>query len=223
MNRLLIFLAFLILTFSCHQKVERHKVQQGFKLFSFELVDSLGIVDMQIPTYCDTFLNWLDHSDCTCCEYYKYRFQPKTYPINLESGFIYIDPDLKDSINTITFKHSACLYNHFKIDTLSYLKFDSFHQQRKMQDFQYLKDAGLIFDSVFIINSQYYSVFFFDRYDSINKRFIKELKAKTNFNNSWIEINYKLVTKKNDSINNYFFELSKTSLKSIKLAHTSKK
>lgn len=213
MNRLIMIFVLSFFTLSCKNK-SNNLIPVGFKQVTFKLMDTIGKITMNIPSRYDTFMEWTDHSDCTCCEFEKYRFQSKTNPIYLESGFVYrLEP--KDSIDMITISHSMCLYNHYKLKSLRFSEFNTLHQDRKKQDLDNLKDQGLISDTVLNINSQFYSVFIFIRFDTINLQTTKIFEANTMFNNNWITIKNNLLTNKKDSVNITFIENAKMMLASI--------
>src|SRR5437868_12021008 len=77
------------------------------QLVTTTLSDSLGTVTLYVPNSYDTFFKWTNWSDCgKPCAHDEYRFQSKSLPIKMESGWLWLG-EPKDSIERFTIVHSS--------------------------------------------------------------------------------------------------------------------
>ena len=178
------------------------------------LSDSLGNISISVPNNFDTFFKWPPPPDDSRYFWmHKYRFQPKTFPIFKEVGYYY--PQLKDSIFSFTIQHYKRSAYYFKSDT-SYL-FNYYYPSEKKDLLANPMTADAnISDTIEFINGNYFAIFSVDLFDSLRKQYSKKLIATSAKNNSIIELHYELLTKLNDSINNYFLKDSRRLLSRIR-------
>jgi hypothetical protein len=82
---------------SCHLKED---TRRGGKEWNLKLKTGLGIVSILLPKEYDTGFEWIHHTDYERGAEYKYRMQPKDYPVHMESGFFWNDP--QDTVQQLT-------------------------------------------------------------------------------------------------------------------------
>ncbi|WP_123844939.1 hypothetical protein [Chitinophaga lutea] len=68
--------------------------------------NNLGDITMEMPARWDTTLQWTDYSCNAESDRIKYRFQQRSNPVVLESGFIFSNYP-EDSVNQLTIMHSG--------------------------------------------------------------------------------------------------------------------
>ena len=212
MNSYVFILSFLILV-SLHDTSIRndHIYYNNGKKVQIQLVDSLGTITLVIPERYDTSFSWIHRSDCgKSCDLQKYRFQPKYYPIVKESGWYWTE-EATDSVDRLTISHSRYipfsdgdtarnigLHAHFKTQ-LSYT------------------DPGMkiILDTILRINDRYFSIYEMERSDSI---FVRELVAITTIKNNPVRFNYKMMSRKNDTLTKGFIKNALFLIKETKIS-----
>lgn len=181
--------------------------------FTFKLIDGLGTVSLSIPERTDTFLSWIQRSDCgKPCEKSDYRFQSKRNPIFMESGF-YWTGEPKDSVDQLSIYHQ-------RPDTL--LKFkDSLLLLRKLSLRDQILDdpetGDLLSDTLIKINDRHFYVFQIAGFDTQNSIRTRRLIAFTTVSGTFLEFHYKLSTKIYDSVLTRFLEKSMTNLATVRI------
>jgi len=185
------------------------------KLISLKLSDSLGIVTFSIPNRYDTFFNWTNWSDCgKPCATVEYRYQLKSNPIFLETGFMH--KELTDSVDQFTIEHPADL--HYSDGTFSRGSFARILDRQK-RDIDALKTFKykITFDTIEKKDNRYFSIIMCERYDSVQSVYTKSASVTTTIKNNGVSFSYTLLTKDNDSINKTFIENSKKLIQTIKI------
>ena len=207
-----------MILFACNtvNKKKNEQTLQDFKEMTLELKDSLGTITMYIPNRYDTFAQWTHKTDCVPCGKEKYRYQPKFLKLYLENGFIDTN-EPKDSIENLTIVHSVSI-NKSKL-----LEKDLIYKMHKSEKEQYLNGmyrANMVKeDTVLKINDRYFSLFVFEHFDSTRMLYNKKVSAETLINNNSVKFINELVTRNNNSINNYFIKNSKLMFNSIKISN----
>lgn len=90
---LLLSLCFLL---SCHSE----NTPRDTKQWRITTKTILGRLTIQLPNEYDTCFEWVHYTDYTRGAEYKIRMQPKTFPVNMESGFLW--NDLRDTVHQLT-------------------------------------------------------------------------------------------------------------------------
>ena len=95
---------------SCSSK-NKHSINVPVQKYTtFELIDSLRSITLNLPTHTDTFFNWIRRSACGGpCEEGRYRFLKRSTWVFKESGWLWIDQP-EDSVAQLTITHSRNIY-----------------------------------------------------------------------------------------------------------------
>jgi len=216
-----IFLAILSITFfiACNNvsKVEAIvSPSESSQIYAIKLADSLGYIRLFLPSRYDTNFYWTHYSDCgSPCDKIKYRFQPKSLPINKESGWMWFD--LKDSIESFTISHSGYIYP-FR-DNPDSVNFSKMHQSRKEGMKQNPDTYKIKSDTIEKIDNHYFSIIMIDFFDSSKSEYSKKLLASTFIKNNGVEFKFELLTKQKDSLKDKFLENSMYFLRTIKISN----
>ncbi len=183
------------------------------KINIIKLADSLGTVTISLPSRYDTNFSWTHHSDCgSSCDKIKYRFQPKSLPINKESGWMWFD--LKDSIESFTISHSGYFPFHADYDSTIFLQL---HQNNKANLLVSPDTYKINSDTIEKIGGRFYSIFLIDIYDTAKHQYSKKLLAATTIKSNGIEFNFELLTKHKDSLKDNFLDNSKYFLRTVQI------
>ncbi|WP_462219169.1 hypothetical protein [Ferruginibacter sp.] len=178
-----------------------------------KLADSLGTVTISLPSRYDTNFSWTHHSDCgSPCDKIKYRFQPKSFPINKESGWMWFD--LKDSIESFTISHSGYFPFHADYDSALFLHL---HQHKKASLLVSPDTYKIYSDTIEKIGGRYYSIFLIDLYDTAKYQYSKKILAATSVKGNGVEFNFELLTKQKDSLKDIFLENSRYFLRTVRI------
>ena len=189
------------------------------KAYALTLPDSLGSVELLIPTRYDTFFKWTHFSDCTGCGWKKYRFQPKTFPIFKESGWLWYD--LADSVDRLTIAHSDYTektgwrinYRDTSAQKTIQVRHNMLLEMAKTnQVMRYVTS-----DTVQQINGAWYSIIAGENYDSTSKVYAKFVVGTSEIRFNEITFKFQMLTKINDSICRNFIKNSIRLLGSIKI------
>lgn len=208
-------LILLILSLSCNNTIDTKQISKHnltFKKISVQLVDSLGTVELSIPTRYDTNFSWINYSDCgKPCDKQEYRFQSKKIPIAKESGWFW-NGESKDSVDNFTITHSSYVPFHDGRDTG---KIIPLHQGLKNRFINEFNSVPIIFDTIEKVNDRYFYIFAMEKHDTT---FIKKVIAVSSIKTNEIIFQYKLVTQKNDSTTKNFIKNSIDLIKTIKIS-----
>ncbi|MEP6648054.1 MAG: hypothetical protein ABJC12_13275 [Saprospiraceae bacterium] len=151
----------IILSIGCHKisSTKRHE---------FRLIDEdslvLGVVTCRLPFDFDTSYQWINSSDCICCDAVMYRCHSRKFDVIAESGFL---PDSHlDSGFYFTISHFTTIscdtsreYYHNRLHVTSDDKKRRFEQFIK--ELEKSGGARVTFDTAIIINKNLYDVFCF--------------------------------------------------------------
>jgi len=218
MRTILSILPFLIIT-SCNYLPQVDTIQlspEPLLIQQIKLVDSLGCISFSIPVRYDTTFIWTHYSDCgKPCNKIKYRFQPKSLIITKESGFVWTG-EPKDSIERFTIIHSAYIPFHDNTDSSSIFQYHHHKKQDILTDPDTYKIKS---DTLEKIGDRYYSIIVIDLYDSLKNQYSKKLLATTTIKSNFVDFNYELLTKRNDSLTNNFINNSKYYLRTIRISN----
>jgi hypothetical protein len=188
MRTVIIFIAFFSIL-ACNQSSKTNNIvalPKNSKTVQITLVDSLGKVELSIPSGYDTSFSWTHTSDCgKSWDEIKYRLQPKTLPIFKESGFMW--EERKDSINQLTIYHSGeypfndgadsnIIFRHHKV-VIEGILYDSLHKKIKI-------------DTVEKIVDRYYSIIAYEELDKRKAPFSKAVMAFTTVKDNLIHFDY---------------------------------
>jgi hypothetical protein len=179
-----------------------------------KLVDSLGSITISLPSRYDTNFSWTHHSDCgSSCDKIKYRFQPRSLPINRESGWMWYDA--KDSVERFTVIHYFAYTPQENSFNSAY--FLNFHLVRKAEMVTNPTTYKIKSDTIEKINGRYFSIFDIDLYDSMDNLYSKKLLAATVLKNRFVEINFEFLTKQEDSSKSNFLDNSRYFLRTVRI------
>jgi len=199
--------------FSCINKSEKNdrSLMPDVKAQTINLVDSLGRIEISLPIRYDTFLKWVDYSDCgKPCNQQKYRFQPKNIPVSQESGFIW-KGDLVDAVDRLTISHSQ--YIPFEIlDTGLDLVRDKHWMGQEMAA---LPNFKVNLDTIECIKDRCFSVFAMQIDDSIHT---EKVIAITTVRGNRITFDFLLRMKTENSIYKEFVRNSLKFIQTIKFS-----
>jgi hypothetical protein len=215
--RIFILILSVIFLIACNSALKVNVITptppENSKTQTIQLIDSLGIVTMSLPMRYDTSFSWTHHSDCgKPCDRIKYRFQPKSLPINEESGWMWFD--LKDSIERFTIIHSGYFPFHDNFDSVNFKKLHQYQKENLKQDPDTYKIKS---DTIEKIGDHYFSIFVIDLYDSVKVQYTRKLLAETSIRGNQVKFNFELLTKQKDSLKNNFLENSRYFLKTVRI------
>lgn len=217
--RVFLFIPMICFFISCNNasRIERIiSAPENSQIHIIKLADSLGSVTLSIPSRYDTNFLWTHYSDCgSQCEKIKYRFQPKSLPINKESGWLWFD--LKDSVERFTIIHSGYFYpfrNNF--DSIIFL---NLHEKIKADMLLSPDTYTIKSDTIERIGGHYFSIFMVDLFDSVKSLYSKKVLAATMIKGNSVEFNFELLTKQNDSLKDNFLENSRYFLRTVRISN----
>ena len=179
----------------------------------------LGTISLALPARYDTTFTWIHYSDCGApCEKRKYRFQPKTLPVNMENGYFY--KTLQDSVEQFTIVHNPYIPvgDSDKTDNRDFII--SFHDHKK---FDIIHDPRLRLiksDTIEKIGDRYFSIIVIDKFDSAKAEYSKKLLSTTTIKRGTIDFNFELATKRKDSLTDNFINNAKYYLRTIRVSNS---
>jgi hypothetical protein len=174
-----------------------------------KLIDSLGIITLDVPSRYDTSFEWVNRSDCgKPCDEQKYRFQPKNLPILKESGWITTYP--KDSIDQFTITHSS----YFPFRNYEASKNVDRHNDIKSNLLSDIVNPPIVFDTIQKINNKYFSIFVMEKPDTVHHR---KVIAITSINGNEIEFEYELLSRVSDPTGINFISNSLNLISTIRI------
>lgn len=217
MKNVLWYSVFLIA--ACHSPAPKNSLTQEIppnsKKVSIELKDSISLITLYLPERYDTTFSWIHYSDCgRVCEKRKYRYQPKSLPIIMETGYFYERP--ADSVDQFTIVHNPYI-SPKDLDNTNNKKFImQFHDHKKWDIIHdpYLKTVTS--DTIEKIGDRYFSIIIIDTYDSTKKIYAKRVISSTSLRNSTIDFDFELLTRNKDSLTTNFINDSKQYLRTIR-------
>lgn len=185
---------------------------ENSKLETMTLKDSLGTISFSIPERFDTSFYWTNRSDCgKPCDHEQYRYQPKSFPIFMETGFYYDIPDIP--IDQFTIIHS------------SYFPFQDGDTSRNLVRHEYFKkrlsfneyNGTIRSDTIEKFGSRYFSIVYLTGFDKEKQKYFAKIAALTTIKNNEIEFHYDIKTK--DTINlNDFYQNSIRFLRTVRMS-----
>jgi hypothetical protein len=203
----------IILFISCNPGTGsvRHSLDpQNAKKISVQLIDSLGVIELFVPTRYDTNFTWIDYSDCgKPCNEQKYRFQPKSLPITKESGWIWLG-EPKDSIERFTIIHKGYFPFHDGDTAKNMLR----HNRIREDIISVIQQPSIIIDTVQKIQDRYFSIIAIQKKDDL---YYKKVTAVTTIKSNEVMFQYELLSRSNDSLTKNFINNSLTLIKFIKI------
>jgi len=185
------------------------------KTLIVKLADSLGNVNITLPLRYDTSCTWTHYSDCgKPCEKVKYRFQPKSVPIQMESGFF--TDERKDSIDRFTIIHSGYFPFNTNKDSLFIFKV---HEKLKL-DFSKIPAirGNIKWDTVEKIGNRYFSIVAVESFDSTTLQYSKQLFGASTIMGNGISFDFELLTKEESKTTDSFIVNSLYFLRTIRLS-----
>lgn len=212
MEKLLFILFIGIVFVNCNVNHDGYK---DFKEVNIILKDSLAIVTMKIPLRYDTLAKWRADDGCTNSGTLKYRFQPKSVKLYLESGFIDTGiPD--DSVENLTIEYSEIIKNDSNVTKNNF--YDLHKSAVKGYNQLYSPDNTqniVKLDSVIKINDQLFSIIIIDDFKASKNKYYKKAIARTEYKGNFIGFVCTKQTKINDSSNINFIKNSLKIFESI--------
>jgi hypothetical protein len=184
------------------------------KLVTTILRDSLGEVSFSIPDRYDTSFTWTNHSDCgKPCDHEEYRFQSRSYPIFMESGFYYDIPNIL--VDQFTIIHSSYFPFHALMDTS---KNSLRHEYFKNKISSDLYNGHIKFDTIEKINGRYFSIICITGFDTTRQNYFSKVVALTTVKGNEIEFHYDINS--TDTTNEKaFFDNSIKFIKTIRMSN----
>ena len=176
----------------------------------------LGTISLMLPARYDTTFTWIHYSDCGApCEKRKYRFQPKTLPVNMENGYFY--KTLQDSVEQFTIVHNPYIAadDSDKTDNRDFII--SFHDHKKFDIIHDPRVRTIKSDTVEKIGDRYFSIIVIDKFNSARAVVSKRLLSTTTIKRGTIDFNFELATKQKDSLTNNFIDNAKYYLRTIRI------
>jgi hypothetical protein len=211
MSRLL-FITLTVLAIACKER-GIVKASPTLRDTSFRLIDSLGSISIHLPPSADTMLTWVRENDCgRSCEEGKYRFQPKNFPIFLESGFFW-DGQPKDSVNQLTISHSRNIQRQ-RNDNSFVLELRGYFRKNLLSD---PETMNIISDTIQKFGDRYFAVFNIEDIDKKSGVYVRRVIAFTSISGNQLQFRYELLTRKQDSTLNGFYQTAIKNLKSVRI------
>jgi hypothetical protein len=212
------FLIFPVLSLAaCRVSENKITPPENSKTQVINLERGLGVVSLSLPVRYDTTFTWIHYSDCGApCEKRKYRFQPKTLPVNMENGYFY--KTLKDSVEQFTIVHNPYIPVGDSDNTDDKSFITSFHDHKK---FEITYNHALRFiksHTIKKIVDHYFSIIVINKYDTVKAEYSKELLSTTTIKRGTIDFNFELLTKQKDSLAEKFIDEAKYYLRTIRIA-----
>lgn len=162
-NRLLQILPCILILCSCQQSEKKQHLEPVINppphthLREITLMDSLGKMSIYLPDEFDTSFFWTDYSDCgPPCDEIKYRFQPQSLVVDLETGFFH-DYVPCDSINRLTISHSRAIRYSHGSDSLQINVAHNYNLE-SIKEFQFGIDA-VVSDTTEFIGDRVFSIY----------------------------------------------------------------
>jgi hypothetical protein len=219
--RILLFFCILLLG-ACHvSEIKKITPPEDSKTQVIKLEGNLGVVSLSLPARYDTIFTWIHYSDCGApCEKRKYRLQPKTLPVYMETGFHY--KPLNDSVEQFTIVHNPYIPAADSDKTNNKDFIISFHDHKK---FYIIHDPALRTiksDTIEKIGDRYFSIIVIDKYDTANAAYSKKLLSTTTIKRGTIDFNFELLSKKKDSLTENFIDEAKYYLRTIRIEKSDK-
>jgi hypothetical protein len=184
------------------------------KYTTITLKDTLGDITITVPNRYDTFLVWTHQSDCSSCGNEKYRFQPKSLPIFMESGWLW--EDRKDSIDQFTVEHPQYIVINDSLpkDAIKMLHARMLNES-KSDPIMYKDKVHL--DTIQNINGKMFSIITSTHYDDSTRLYYEAVWGTTFIKGNTVKFKFDLLTNKKDSITDNFIQNSKELLYHIKI------
>ena len=219
MRNILIFLVLLLA--ACDVSENKITRPENSKTQMINLEGGLGVVSLSLPVRYDTTFTWIHYSDCGApCEKRKYRFQPKSLPVNMENGYFY--KTLKDSVEQFTIVHNPYIPIGDSDNTDNRDFITSFHDHEK---FEITHNPTLRFiksDTIEKIGDRYFSIIVIDKYDTATAEFSKKLLSTTTIRRGTIDFNFELLSKKKKLLTEKFIDEAKYYLRTIRIGNSNK-
>jgi hypothetical protein len=176
------------------------------------LPGNLGFLDLYVPERYDTTLSWYNPSDCIPCGEYWFRFQPKTLPIcEIKGWFAKCDIDSTDALSlniSMMMKRDDSLN-----DTTILVQRKKYRDNQKMID----PDTSYICLDTFVKAYDRNIVAFGTSYQGKKLSFC-QINAIVSVDKCPIQIEYKLMTQRPDTIRTSFIPHVLQTLESFKFS-----
>ena len=196
----------LIIILGCRSKTPSEIRLFGTTDTTIFLKDSLGLIKLTVPIRYDTFMQWTQYSDCGSCGTERYRFQVKTAPVFLESGFFW--DHLEDSVDQLTIIHQQRLRKKDSTDD-NFIKVRHKSFREEVDAELWSPKNSLVFDTLQIVGGKWNSLLTTEHYDSSSYLYSKAVAGRMLISGKPIMIIFSLLTKNRDSTNTEFIEKSK--------------
>jgi hypothetical protein len=203
---------------SCNEDskiVTLQSLPERSKILTVKLADSLGNINITLPFRYDTSFQWTHYSDCgKPCEKVKYRFQPESLPIQMESGFF--SDERKDSIDRLTIYHSG--YFPFTNKSSDSIFMSGILERHKKNLLMNPETYKLKSGSVEKIGDRYFSIVTVDLFDSLSMEYSKKVLATSTIKGNGISFDFELITKEKNKITDSFINNSLYYLRTVRLS-----
>jgi hypothetical protein len=167
---------------------------ENSKLETMTLKDSLGTISFSIPERFDTSFYWTNRSDCgKPCDHEQYRYQPKSFPIFMETGFYHDIPDIP--IDQFTIIHSSYFPFQDGDTSRNLVRHERFKKRLSFVE----SNRTIRSDTIEKFGGRYFSIVYLIGFDKEKHKYFTKIAALTTIRNNEIEFHYDLTTK--DTIN----------------------
>lgn len=173
-------LIILLFIFSCQRKNESpHDTRE----WNIRLKTIIGNVSIMLPKEYDTSFEWIHHTDYTRGAEYKYRMQPKNFPVNMESGFLW--KDLEDTVHQCTIAYRK----YPEADTTYEYKPDKYFRDQLLGEAKMFRRKYYWIDTIRSLDHHLMLAF---SYDEEGKKNIRSqiLEAQTYHKGQWVSFEF---------------------------------
>jgi hypothetical protein len=206
----------LVIFAGCHLSENKNIVPpEASKKHIVNLTGGIGTITLSLPARYDTTFTWIHYSDCGApCEKMKYRFQPKTLPVNMENGYFY--KTLRDSVEQFTIVHNPYIpaEDSDKTDNRDFII--SFHDHKKFDITHNPRLRIIKSDTIEKIGDRYFSIIVIDKYDTASAVYSRKLLSTTTIKRGTIDFDFELTTRQKDSLTDNFINDAKYYLRTIR-------
>ncbi len=144
-------------------------------------------VNLFVPMELDTLLEWVDNSDCPCCEVKKYRLTSSKGCLIQESGFF--KPEYcRDSFQRLTVEHSCFGKDNLRIDT-AFLSRNVRRENQRNKESQY-PEIEWRQQEIKNINGHLFAIFHYVGRNPYLEKPFEQIVAVTNFRNTVLDFRF---------------------------------
>lgn len=201
-------LLFILFISSCKGKNEG---QYDTKEWKIRLKTEIGNISITLPGEYDTSFEWIHYTDYKRGAEYKFRMQPKKFPVNMESGFIW--NDFEDTVH-------QCTIAYFKYpdpDTTYEYKPDQYFRDRLLGEAKMFRRTYHWIDTIRSLDNHLMLAF---NYDEEGKKNIRSQVLKAYIYHKGQGITFEFVSK--SPYNSSDTDFAKKSLEALKTIRMSR-